>query len=334
VGSSTAQPLPRAILLALPIVLLVALVLALLSITVVFGAASSSCGGSEAVGELNSKVPRRLAPLYVAAASRYDLGAQGPAVLASINEIETGFGQANTTSSAGAEGWMQFMPETWADYGVDANGDGSKDPYNPADAIFAAANYLSASGAPEDWRGAIFAYNHADWYVEEVLAGARRFAAGGAIAVSHTEACPPTTAAGPAVEEMIVEADRIDALRLAYAWGGSHGQSPTPPNGPFDCSSAVSHLLQVAGFGNPTMDTTALIGWGEPGRGRWLTIHVKPYGEDAHTFIEFHPGVTSDNHRYWGTSGTNPDGGPGWIPESAFSASYLAGFQPRHPPGL
>ena len=55
-------------------------------------------------------MPRRLVPLYVAAASRYDLGAKGPAVLASVNEIETGFGEANTVSSAGAEGWMQFMP--------------------------------------------------------------------------------------------------------------------------------------------------------------------------------------------------------------------------------
>jgi hypothetical protein len=334
--ASTAQPAPRArsLFIALPLVLLVGLVIGLLSITVVFGAASADCGSSEGAGGLSSKVPRRLVPLYVAAASRYDLGAKGPAVLASVNEIETGFGEANTVSSAGAEGWMQFMPETWATYGVDANGDGRKDPYDPADAIFAAANYLSASGAPGDWRSAIFAYNHADWYVEDVLAGARRFASSAAIAVSATETCAATSAAGPAVEKMIAEADRIDALRLDYVWGGSHGQSPTPANGPFDCSSAVSHLLQVAGFGNPTMDTTLLIGWGQAGRGRSVTIHVKPYGEDAHTFIEFHPGVTPASHRYWGTSDTNPGGGPGWIPESAFDASYLAGFQPRHPPGL
>ena len=46
--------------------------------------------------------------------------------------------------------------------------------------------------------------------------------------------------------------------------GGSHGKSPTPANGAFDCSSAVSHLLQVAGLGNPTMDTVALASYGEP----------------------------------------------------------------------
>ena len=69
------------------------------------------------------------------------------------------------------------MPATWEAYGVDANGDGVADPYNPEDAIFAAANYLSASGMPADTYGAIFAYNHADWYVAEVLANAACYAA-------------------------------------------------------------------------------------------------------------------------------------------------------------
>ena len=59
------------------------------------------------------------------------------------------------------------------DYGVDANGDGKKDAYNPVDAIFAAARYLKAAGAQEDLRKAIFAYNHADWYVNSVLMRAR-----------------------------------------------------------------------------------------------------------------------------------------------------------------
>ena len=68
------------------------------------------------------------------------------------------------------------MPETWAMYGVDANGDGVADPNNPEDAIFAAARYLSAAGMPADICGAIFAYNHADWYVEEVLANAGCYA--------------------------------------------------------------------------------------------------------------------------------------------------------------
>ena len=97
-------------------------------------------------------------------------------MLAAINQIETNFGELNqVTSSAGAIGWMQFMPATWASYGVDANGDGRRDPYDPEDAIFAAARYLRASGMPEDTAGAVFAYNHADWYVSEVLANAGCF---------------------------------------------------------------------------------------------------------------------------------------------------------------
>jgi len=64
---------------------------------------------------------------------------------------------------------MQFMPGTWKAYGVDASGDGIADPFNPVDAIYAAARYLSASGASTDLRRAIFAYNHADWYVDRVL---------------------------------------------------------------------------------------------------------------------------------------------------------------------
>jgi cell wall-associated NlpC family hydrolase len=122
-------------------------------------------------------VPPILIPIYRRASAAYELGPQGPAVLAGINAVETAFGTNLGPSSAGAVGWMQFMPETWAGYGVDANGDGVADPNNPEDAIFAAAGYLSANGMPADTYGAIFAYNHADWYVAEVLANAGCYAA-------------------------------------------------------------------------------------------------------------------------------------------------------------
>ena len=125
---------------------------------------SSSCA--------TAGVPPVLIPIYQRAATAYGLGPQGAAVLAGINAIETAFGTNLNVSSAGALGWMQFMPETWEAYGVDANGDGVRDPYNPEDAIYAAANYLSASGMPSDTYAAIFAYNHADWYVAEVLSNA------------------------------------------------------------------------------------------------------------------------------------------------------------------
>ena len=116
------------------------------------------------------RIPPFLLPIYQAAGIQYGIRWE---VLAAINEIETDYGRNLNVSSAGALGWMQFMPSTWDMYGVDANGDGQKDPFNPVDAIFAAARYLRAAGADKDLYRAIFAYNHADWYVESVLMRAR-----------------------------------------------------------------------------------------------------------------------------------------------------------------
>ena len=116
------------------------------------------------------RIPPFLLSIYQAAGIEYGIRWE---VLAAINEIETDYGRNLNVSSAGALGWMQFMPATWKAYGVDANGDKKKDPYNPVDAIFAAARYLKAAGAEEDLARAIFAYNHADWYVDSVLMRAR-----------------------------------------------------------------------------------------------------------------------------------------------------------------
>jgi murein DD-endopeptidase MepM/ murein hydrolase activator NlpD len=116
------------------------------------------------------RIPPFLLSIYQAAGIQYGIRWE---VLAAINEIETDYGRNLNISSAGALGWMQFMPATWKAYGTDANRDGRKDPFNPVDAIFAAARYLRAAGADEDLRRAIFAYNHADWYVESVLMRAR-----------------------------------------------------------------------------------------------------------------------------------------------------------------
>jgi murein DD-endopeptidase MepM/ murein hydrolase activator NlpD len=110
--------------------------------------------------------PPYLVPIYKQAARRYDVPWR---VLAAINQIETDYGQNLSVSSAGAVGWMQFMPATWQEWGVDADHDGYANPYSPQDAIYAAARYLQASGAAHDLPRAIFAYNHADWYVAEVL---------------------------------------------------------------------------------------------------------------------------------------------------------------------
>ena len=110
--------------------------------------------------------PRFLIPIYKAAGRRYHVPWQ---ILAAINAIETDYGRNLNISTAGAEGWMQFMPATWMAYGVAADGHGIPNPYDPRDAIFSAARYLAANGAPKHLRRAIFAYNHALWYVDAVL---------------------------------------------------------------------------------------------------------------------------------------------------------------------
>jgi hypothetical protein len=120
------------------------------------------------------RIPMFLLPIFQAAGTEYGIRWE---VLAAINEIETDYGRNLNVSSAGATGWMQFMPATWVSYGVDANRDGRADPYNAVDAIFAAARYLEAAGAQTDLSQAIFAYNHADWYVRSVLERAQRLAA-------------------------------------------------------------------------------------------------------------------------------------------------------------
>src|SRR3954468_8195165 len=116
------------------------------------------------------RIPPFLLPIYQAAGIEYGVRWE---VLAAINEIETDYGRNLNVSTAGAVGWMQFIPSTWKMYGVDANKDGRKDPYNPVDAIFSAARYLKAAGYGKDIRRAVFAYNHAGWYVDSVLLRAR-----------------------------------------------------------------------------------------------------------------------------------------------------------------
>src|SRR5690606_30689050 len=137
-------------------------------------------------------------PHYVSASERFRLGARGPSILAAIHKVETDFGRSKLPgvssgeNFAGAGGPMQFLSGTWALYGVDANGDGRRDRYDAEDAIYGAANYLRASGAPRNWYRAIFAYNHADWYVRDVLRWAKRFGDVGAVAEAT---CEPSGAA-------------------------------------------------------------------------------------------------------------------------------------------
>jgi soluble lytic murein transglycosylase-like protein len=89
-------------------------------------------------------------------------------VLASVNLVETGFNRLRSHSTSGARGPMQFVPSTWRRYGMGGDID------DPRDAIMGAANYLHASGAPRDYRRALYAYNPSPLYVAAVLRYARR----------------------------------------------------------------------------------------------------------------------------------------------------------------
>src|SRR3954468_11082261 len=117
----------------------------------------------------------QLLGLWQQAGAQYGIPWQ---VLAAINKVESNFGRNMGPSSAGAIGWMQFMPSTWLRWGTDANADGVADPWNAEDAINSAARYLAAAGGQTDLRRAVYAYNHADWYVNEVLALAQTYGGG------------------------------------------------------------------------------------------------------------------------------------------------------------
>jgi Transglycosylase SLT domain len=117
-----------------------------------------------------------LVQFYIGASDRYSLGQDGYAYLAAINYVETSFGTNLSTSSAGAIGWMQFEPDTFKTWGVAvSHPGGTPDPYDPQDAIYSAADYLRASGAPQSWSTAVFAYNHSRAYVTQVQGLAARY---------------------------------------------------------------------------------------------------------------------------------------------------------------
>lgn len=137
------------------------------------GGAQAQAGVSEVA---RTEVPAPMLDLYRQAAA----GCPGLSwtVLAGVGHVETRHGRDTAVSSAGAMGPMQFMPATWLQYGADASGDGTADIYDPVDAVHSAARMLCANGAaqPGGLRGALWAYNHASWYVDMVLAAADLYA--------------------------------------------------------------------------------------------------------------------------------------------------------------
>ncbi|MEU5834152.1 bifunctional lytic transglycosylase/C40 family peptidase [Streptomyces diacarni] len=156
-------------------------------------------------------------------------------VLAAIGKVESDHGRHPTMrSSAGAIGPMQFLKPTFRQYArpVPPGGKKPPTPWDPVDAVYAAARMLCANGAKngKDLRRAIFTYNHADWYVRKVLRTARRYGA-----------APATNgAAGKAL------AFARSQLGARYVWGGDGGQE-----GGFDCSGLTKAAYAAAGITLP-----------------------------------------------------------------------------------
>ena len=298
---------------------------------------------SGALGDLSNLLsngnnpPAFLIPIYMEAARRYHVPWE---VLAGINSVESDFGRNLSTSSAGAIGWMQFEPSTWHQYGLAADGHSMPNPYDPRDAIFSAARYLAAAGAAQDVSRAIYAYNHAGWYVDMVLGRARSIAANvrperqaiskrGVVSVffsTHQRRHPTVRYRGGVMshyDRLIAAANMVSAANFPYLYGGGHEQPAR--FGPFDCSGSVSYVMQQAGYKVPTTVSGDVPSWRFPaGPGR-VTIFYNP----THTFMRI-------GNRYFGTSGfaRGGTGGAGWFDTSQIPESYLANFSEVQVPRL
>jgi hypothetical protein len=182
------------------------------------------------------RVPPFLLPIYQAAGVEYGVRWE---ILAAINEIETDYGRNLHVSSAGAVGWMQFLPSSWKRFGVDANRDGRRDPYNPVDAIFSAAHYLDVAGFADDPRGAVFAYNHADWYVTKVLAIASTYEATPQARWGGGPAPPPNDDVAAIAIQFA-----YNQLGKPYVWGAEGDNF-------YDCSGLMQRAYKEAGIQLP-----------------------------------------------------------------------------------
>ena len=202
----------------LGLAVLLALAFAVSSLTSVLS--GSALGAMPTTAALADIPPEQL-PVMEAAAATCGLPWS---VLAAIARVESDFGRNMAASSAGAIGYGQFLPSSWAAYGQGGN------PYDYRDALPAMARYLCANGAPQNARAAIFAYNHAEWYVDEVLTIAAQYA--------------NMTAATSPIGAQVVALARAQ-IGTPYVWGGS------TPNPGFDCSGLVQWVYGQLGITLP-----------------------------------------------------------------------------------
>jgi cell wall-associated NlpC family hydrolase len=210
-----------------------------------FGLSTSLIGGGAPSASAQQDIPPQLLGVYQTAAD--SCPGLPWSVLAAIGKVETDHARSTApgvrsgANFAGAAGPMQIgiggkAGNTWAAYAVDADGGGAN-VYDPVDAIFTAANYLCQNGANRgaDVAGAVFAYNHADWYVTKVLAVASTYAA--------SEGLPP----GAPAEEVTAAAVQFayNQLGKPYKWGA------TGELGFYDCSGLMLRAYEAGGMQLP-----------------------------------------------------------------------------------
>jgi hypothetical protein len=335
--------------------------------------AEGTSSGDERVSALaTAEIPAVYLHYYEEAARRYGLDW---AMLAGIGKVECDHGrdpdpscgQEGMTNSAGAGGPMQFLASTWAQYGVDGNSDGRVDRWDPADAIYSAANFLRASGAPGDYGRAIFAYNHAAWYVIEVEDWAAKYrgssqsqvplrsedtSAGADAALQSEMATPVRFVPGrrallslvdghlalvpanvpAAVQAMVVAGNEVQGL--PYGPGGH-----PDPRGALeeDCSSTVNYVLYRSGVrsiaeivrDNPLAQN--YVNWGTPGPGRWVTVYATA-SPTPHVFIVIAGLRLDTSHNGTDVGPNRNEDGPRWRIYPEFPT--WARWSVRHPPGL
>jgi hypothetical protein len=235
-------------------------------ILMAIGLSTSLIGGGAPSQDAQRDIPAPLLPVYQTAAD--SCPGLPWSVLAAIGKVETDHGRLSApgvtsgANFAGAAGPMQIgiggkAGNTFAGYAVDADGGGA-DVYNPVDAIFTAANYLCQNGAAKgaDVAGAIFAYNHADWYVTKVLAIASGYAASQGLPAG----APAEDVAAAAVQFAYSE------LGKPYKWGA------TGELGFYDCSGLMLRAYQKGGL---TLPRTSRQQW-YAGARVWEVAQMQP----------------------------------------------------------
>ena len=292
------------------------------------------------------------------------------AILAAIGKVECDHGRdpdpscrlEGRTNSAGAGGPMQFLASTWAAFGVDGDGDGRADRWDAADAVFAAANYLRASGAPGDDRRAIFAYNHAQWYVDHVEHWAARYRARPRRSDALAEPAnrriddrpaPFRPASSPANSRCSRRATAaragaagVPAVVQAMVVAGNELQHlPYGPDGHPDPRGAGRRGLlehgqlralsrgRASDRGDPALTIPLAqdyVHWGAPGPGRWVTIYATAT-PTPHVFVVI-AGLRLDTSHNGTDVGPNRDeDGPRW--RILDHIPTWAHWSVRHPPG-